>query len=322
MGSSVILPPQGQPAEGPDTSFHSAAVPNIITFTFSNIAPPSTLYIQRDDRLHVKIKNSVAGMGYIISARLLMPIGPLPGQPDQPSPPEVVTAQQGRGWINTIQQELFPTANRVPNEFDIILAEGYLIDIAVAFDGSLGTVNRGQAYITAGLQRGVAGGFRFMQLIADSPGIDMDLGWPGGSLRAPTEGPGFIHTITVGNPAAAADWSFTIPAGARMKLRSAQAQLATSATVANRFPFLHLTDSVNEYALFTPSAAQVASLTVVYHWSPGATQQAVISSQEVVATLSDMVLPPGHVIASTTPGISAGDQWSAIVLSVEEWINA
>lgn len=322
MGSSVILPPMGQPTEGPDPNFTTGAVPNIVTFNFKDVAPPTAVYIQRDDKLSVKFRNSVAGMGFIVSLRLLMPIGPIPGQPDAKADAGTLAAQAPRGWINVIQREFFPTSDRSPNTFLMDIAEGYLLSVSVAYDFNLGVVNRGQAFVTIGLARNTPSPGRFIQLIEDDIGLEMDLAWPGGTIRAPTEGPGFIHSVAVANPAAGADWSFTIPTGSRMRFRAGGAQLVTSATVATRATGFHATDGVTEY-MFAPAVqTQAASLTVRYDYLPGATAVALVGTQTSISLPSDPIFPAGHTIGSATGGIQAGDQWSGIEFCVEEWINA
>lgn len=322
MGSSVILPQTGQPPEGPDPNFQVAAVPNIVTFAYQELAPPTGVYIQRDDKLSVKILNSFVGMGFIVSLRLLMPIGPLPGQPDAKASDESVKQQQARGWVNIIQKEFFPTSDRVQNPFSLDLAEGYLLSVSVAYDFTLGQVSRGQAFISIGLQRNAPSPGRFIQLISDSIGFQMDLAWPGGTIRAATEGPGFIHSITIANPAAGSDWSFTIPVNARMRFSAGAATLTTSAQVAARAPGFHQTDGVNEYFFATAAQTQAASTTVRYNYLPGGSSVPLVGTQTSVTLPSVDVLPPGHVLGSATGVIQTGDQYSGIAFCVEEWINA
>jgi len=320
MGSSVILPPPGQPVEGPDNNFTTGSTPNIVTFAFEGLGPPSNIYVQRDDKIRVKILNSVVGASYILSGRILLPIGPLPGQPDAHASDETYKRQLTRGFIQPIQQVFFPTSDRTPNEFPVELAEGYLLSLAFS-PANAPAVARGQAYATIGLQRGGIVGNRFQQLIADLPANNVDIGWPGGTLRNSTDGPGFIHSIQQANPAAGSDFTFTAAAAQRLRIDSMQAQFAASAAVATRNVEIIVDDGAN--AVWTADVA--AGITA------STTDQIVATGTNaptgVITTVQSIVLPPGLILApgwrirSVTQNIQAADQWSAIWFNVEEWVN-
>lgn len=321
MGGKPILPLAGQPSDSPKEPFHSNSVPNFVSFAFQGIGPPSQTYIQRDDRLHVKILNSVVGAVYQVNARLLLPLG-LSLQPvTPPSAGGAAGAVPAGGLITVVQANFTPSSDRLANEFDVPLAEGYLLSVALGIGPGSTTVRRGAAYATVGLQRGAGTGNRFTQLIADSPGSDLDLGWPGGPLRSSADGPGFIHSLQLANPAAGADFTFVAAAGQRLRVDSFQAQFAASATVATRNISIIVDDGAN--AVWTHDLA--AGITA------SATDQIVATGTNaptgVIATVQSVVLPPGLILApgwrirSSTANIQVGDQWSAIWFNVEEWIN-
>lgn len=121
-----------------------------------------------------------------------------------------------------------------------------------------------------------------------------------------------VEAVT--NPAAGADFSFTLPSN--RAILSIAATLTTSATAGNRTPSVQLKDS-GGHVLFTLSSAvvQAASTTDVYQWVPSAVNQAA-TSPFMLAFPSGMVVPSGGTIASVTSGILAGDQWSAIVIEL------
>lgn len=321
MGSSVILPPPGQPKTGTDPSFKSAAIPNLVSFAFDRLSPPSSVYLQRDDRLHVKILNSAANQSFQLSARLLLPIGPIPGQPDAGGAVDPTKPVNMLGFILPIQQVFTPTSDRTANEFDIPLAEGYLLSVVVSPIAGPGTF-RGQSFVTVGLQRGAAVGFRYMQLISDYAAFNLDLGWPGGPLRGATEPPGFRRTIQQANPAAGADLTFTASFNQKLTITSINAQFVTSAAVATRIVELIVDDGANVMFRIGASITQAAGLTVAYTMASLGTATATVATDAQINLPPGLQLAPGWRIRTNTAAIQAGDQWSNIILNAEEWIQS
>ncbi|HWY55752.1 MAG TPA: hypothetical protein VNZ03_14890 [Terriglobales bacterium] len=127
--------------------------------------------------------------------------------------------------------------------------------------------------------------------------------------------------ITLASPAVGLDWSAPVPATARWRVNAVQAQLATSAVVANRVPHIIITDGQAHTVYNVPSLTnQVAATTFVY--SAGATVvTAFFDSAVVMALPYPLKMLQNWTIASLTTGIQAGDQWSNIVLFVKEWLQ-
>jgi hypothetical protein len=127
--------------------------------------------------------------------------------------------------------------------------------------------------------------------------------------------------ITLAQPALGADWSAAVPATARWRVNALQAQLTTSAAVANRIPHIVITDGQghNVYNMPAPTN-QVAASAVQY--SAGATVvTAFFDSAAVLALPYPLKLLQNWTIASLTTGIQAADQWANIVLYVKEWLQ-
>lgn len=119
--------------------------------------------------------------------------------------------------------------------------------------------------------------------------------------------------IAVGNPAVATDWSFALTKTGT--LLCVAAVLTTSATVANRIPQLVLSDNAGHILSQSSNApAEPASSVVSYYWYPGAGH---INAAGVVVTnpIPPLTLATGWTISTQTSGLSAGDQWSLIVLT-------
>lgn len=118
----------------------------------------------------------------------------------------------------------------------------------------------------------------------------------------------------VSNPAAGADWSQSVPGSHLWTVRAVTATLATSAVVANRQARLILGDGTNTFATLTAPAVQAASLTHVYTWAIGVTPVALGLQQ--LSAMAILDLPVGWTIGVSTLALDAGDQWSAIRLSL------
>jgi hypothetical protein len=127
--------------------------------------------------------------------------------------------------------------------------------------------------------------------------------------------------ITVGAPAAGADWSATVPTPARWRVNALQAQLTTGAAGGNRVPHLVITDGQGHSVYNFPSTAnQLANSTAQY--SAGATvMTAQFDNAQVLVLPYPLKLLQTWTIGTLTTGIQAGDQWSNIVLYVKEWLD-
>ena len=123
----------------------------------------------------------------------------------------------------------------------------------------------------------------------------------------------------VASPAAATDFSIIVPGGRVWRPLAVTAQLVTDATVATRSTSLQVTDQTNTVVAIEAFANQAASLTELYSYSVGSVTGAGGAGNQVVTTaLPDMALPAGYTIKSVTTNMGAADQWSKIVVWVEE----
>jgi len=129
------------------------------------------------------------------------------------------------------------------------------------------------------------------------------------------------RTIAIPSPNAGQDWTATIPAVARWRVKCLQAQLVTSAAAFNRVPHLVISDALGNSVFNFPAITnQVASTTVQY--SAGVGIVSVQFDNAVVWVLPyETHLLQGWKIGTLTTLLQAGDQWSNIALIVEEWLN-
>lgn len=141
-----------------------------------------------------------------------------------------------------------------------------------------------------------------------------------------------MHTkplnLPVPAPAAAADWHFVPSQTDRVIVMSVTALLTTAIAVANRYPALTLKDQEGlPYFTADMGVAQAASLAVNYCWAresnSGATA-APVAGQAMSRPFPDIWLSPGDSLGMVTDNLSAGDQWSNIVIRYytgQRWLD-
>lgn len=128
------------------------------------------------------------------------------------------------------------------------------------------------------------------------------------------------RVVKVPTPVVGADWSIRVPGNARWLIKSLQAQLLTSAAVANRVVHLTLQDpELNGVYNVPVTGNQVAGST--WQYSAGvSTDPVTFDNASTLCIPYETQLNPQWSIGSLTTGLDAGDQWSNIYLNVEEWL--
>lgn len=283
------------PASAP---FVSDALPSELTFATQNLQPPTPLYVTESDSLQLTVWNHMTAIEVDLTGRIL----------------------RADGTIIRIFQPLFPTNNRVANIFKVNLPQGFLLDISINTPAS--AVARGQCFAQCTVVRGASAALSAVQLLAqDYVATGLAMQWPGGLVRSPIEGPGFIvsQTTTVG---AGLDWAFIVPVNARWRIRSITATLNTAATVANRFAGVLLRDSLsNIYYEFVAPYTHTAGISAAYTFAPGIPYVQGGGFTLILPLPTDTTLFSNMKFGSGTNGLQAGDTWTNITASVEEWIE-
>jgi hypothetical protein len=329
MGSSVILPAPGQPKTGPDPTFTGGSVPNIVSFLFDQVGPPSSVYIQRDDQVLISGVSTAAGESITVQGRLLLPYALSAGQPDQGrGPGEGGAPIVGPGIIVPFQSTFALGTGLNSAKLLIAQTEGYLLSLSVSANVA---TQRGQTFVRAWLNRGaqnIINPNAFYLLFADYCTTVGAVGYPIGRVINPVEGPGIIQQYAPSNPAAGADFSVSSAPTGRIRLQTLLAKLVTSATAGNRVVGFTLAMSSPAGVCFRAqdSTPIAASTTVFYNFVQGST---FYRGGGAIGTEVDVVLPapvPWYgrtsiTIASVTQGLLAGDQWSNIILETEEWME-
>ena len=232
----------------------------------------------------------------------------------------------GRSWKedgqpSEISQPIIPGTARALQYFSIPLHHGFLSSATIT--ATAGSPNRGQTLASLYLVRPPATAFFARQLLAQDY-VTSQYGptWPGGRHTLGVEGPGMLYSFSVTSPAAGADWTQTVPTGARWLLHGIYATLATSATAGSRNPLLLVDDGTNRLGAQDTALTQGVSLTNDWTWVPGTPTTGLFATPVNVVDLPfPMPMFAGWRIRTLTAALSATDQWSAIRLLVEEWLE-
>jgi len=288
--------PEVAPAAAEEFPF--VVIPPLCSFAVREIPPPASSYIGPDDYLSLEVRNSIAAQAISFHWRLL----------------------RADGQLILGSHTYWPTADRAVNTWQVRLAEGFLLGCVV---GGGTTAAPGAVYARLLLLRGGGGGVAVAQvLLAGYVVAGAGLVWPYPRFVGPSEGPGRLRVIVGTDPAAGAEILETVPSGARWRVLTVYAALQASATVATRYPTLWAAQDTNMLFQTAPVVGQPASTLYYYSWMRGVDTYSLAGYPQMTQlTLPDLWLTVGQRIGTSTAGFQAGDNWSAPVLYVEEWIE-
>lgn len=298
-GSALVS--AGQPKPFQPGEFVLAGPSNIVTFGLVKVAPPSPLYIQRDDQLAFLFQSSFANDQLLVSGRFLR-------------------AADGQVVPFTAAFKVSGAGNR--NVQTLALGEGYLLSLsAVSFSSSV----RGQLFCTAFIQRGLVATAPLTGanqiLFSDYVMSDQPVGWPGGRIVGAVEGTGGFISGTQANPAAGADISVPVTPNVTLRMHWISATLTTSATVATRIPTFFIGGSGQGVPNVAPITGQAASTAVVYKLIQTVQPYTDAGTNVTLPLPPNLVLPTASsVFVTSTAGIQAGDQWSNIHFIYEQFL--
>jgi hypothetical protein len=259
---------------------------------------PGSFYVTGEDNLRVVIRNSLASAVVTVEGRFL----------------------SVAGEVTPFVQTIAPASDRTAGTTDFRLGDGWILNVSARVTS--GDPQVGQVYVRLLVIRGLGAAPINIGTLAQGYATNADdLAWPGAPIRSSVEGPGWIRTLTVADPAAGADFAATVPTGARWRPLAVHWQIVSSATAANRETALRLTDGTNEIAIVPCGVTQTASTTRRYSFFHTAPRGAGSVQLHVIAPMPRLDLVAGNTIESVTAAIDATDQISAIVIHLEEWIE-
>lgn len=258
--------------------------------------PPVGKYVLADDVLQVNLLSNQGGNLVVLNYRIL-------------------TRDSG---VVLGQETFAPVSNRASTLFSRQLREGFLLSVALVMTSGLG--NSQYTYASVALRRQSQSLLNVMDvLISGYVSQAFPMCWPQSVPQRPTDGAGTLRSILGSVPAAGADISESVPAGARWQLLSLFAQLTTAVAVANRQVNLTLDDGVNIFYETPNGPVQAASLIWEYNFAPLGFAAAVVLTDVAMHYDNAQIIAPGFRIRTDTVSIQAADQWTAPQYLVREW---
>jgi len=179
----------------------------------------------------------------------------------------------------------------------------------------------GQVYAVLEIQRGQGSGDLTMGtvLAAGTPNKFNDVCYPTMPPLNPEALPGYPMVLTVANPAAGADWTYTPAAGTHVTIKNIHAQFVSAAGGPTRSSHIKVLSGATVGADLEANLGIAGGLTVNFNWGHGLPLANTALDQTIIFVpfpLNQRIVP-GMSIATATAGIQAGDQWSAIALDLE-----
>jgi len=270
---------------------------NEVDLSFDSWQPSNAVLIQPDDLLVFQINASVAvsvNLAYVI----LRPDGTV-----------------------LVTQETFTPTGVPPQLFSRRLTEGLLMSLTVT-SAAFFPIDE-FIYIAAAIQRPGVIGFQnanriiLCGYVTESYGIS----YPDTGFQGQWQDKGALTKYNGGTPAAGAEINYS-QSLRRFRIQTLEATLTTSAAVATRSPQLIVTDGTNTTYQSPQGAGQAASLTWTYTWAQLPVAQLQFGTQQLIHYASDQGLGPGDHVQTVTQNLQAGDQWSLVRVSLEQWSNA
>lgn len=271
---------------------------SLVHFIRKHVQPASSVYVTRDDVLELICWVPITNTTVNLSVRMQDPDGQI---------------------IPRFETHVVAANGATPASFKLQNAEGFLLSASIETPGA----PRGQAFVALRVRRG-GGSADITQgeyVMAGYPGAIAGLSFPGSPVVSPLDGRGTPVLLTQGNPAAGAEAIFTVPAGVAWLVKSFRAILTTSAVASNRIVSIQARDGAGDIA-FSVSAGVAQTTGTAFEYDAFAALTVFANPTQVYAAIPpDLLLPAGYSLRTSTAGLLAGDQWSALALLVEQFVG-
>lgn len=274
----------------------------LIHFATDGVPPPTQVYVDANDALFTEIWSTDVSPIVIMRYRILNPAG------------EIIQGQE---------QFAYTVASRISQQFQVQLTEGFLLSLELQMDANQpSNRSRGQTRARVFILRGTKFGLFLSQVLIQGM-IDAKsyLTWPNGLIEVTAGGQGFIRSVTGTTPGAGAEVNETVPQFTRWGFRTLRVVLATSAAVANRAVKLAVTDGANTLFVIESGFTQVASTTFAYNFGLIGARALANLALEHAIPFPQITMLQGYKIVTSTVGLQAGDQYSQLQYSVEDWFD-
>jgi len=225
------------------------------------------------------------------------------------------------GTAQVISETHTPASNRTTTTQDYKLGKGTLLRLTLFVQQ--GTPLIGQTYVLAQLIRGVGGprpvvGTLLGGLITATQAI----AFPGSLILPSTSVEPYLRTVIGSSPAAGAEFSESVPSGARWELVKLFNVFQTSANPGTRTINLGFLSGGQFQGIYLQNAAPGPGGIWNCTWAPNLPNVVYVGLQFVMGPVADRaLLLAGDVFRSFTLGLDVADQWGPPRYTVREWLE-
>jgi hypothetical protein len=206
----------------------------------------------------------------------------------------------------------------------VAMTEGFLLSAAI--ECTTATFQRGGVFCQLELCHGSQQDVRVDQvLLQDFPSTLAAITFPGGLIRAATEGPGQLSSVAVANPGNGTEFNLLATGFRRRLLSQLSCTFTTSAIAGNRVPTLSGNDGAGTFFNFIPVAAAIPPSTTAHLlWMAGGVTPTTFAAG-ALGTLQVMPLPTPYYfgqltgLGSKTAALDVGDAYTQIIYLFQDW---
>lgn len=267
------------------------------------IAAPFQFALSGSENLRVRSANSLAGAVIALQGRILL----------------------DDGTIHPIVFSHTPNSDRSLKTQDFALGTGTLLTLTVFV--STGAPLRGQTFVQVQVIQGFGGAtIALGTLLQGYVTSFQQLAWPGSPIEDSLSGRGWLTIVTPANPPGGSGLTVTAPTGVRWRLQSVDCRLDTDATAVTRQPFIETISGGTVLAHIPPSSYAPPSYVTFFSWvasgNTGNVNQTAPNIRINGAGLGpEIYVRGGDSVVLTGLLLQAGDQFSLVALTVEEWLE-
>lgn len=271
------------------------------SFITANIPAPTQVYVPPDGFFRVNIQNTFTGAQVIINIR---------------------TLRADDGTITVSQDTLLPSNGGNTNTFFLPGVEGFVLSVS-AFTPNL-SLRRGQTFVSIQLGSGSQQDFHLQQvLVQDYIAQGYAAGWPGGTIKLPTEGPGRLVRGNLNAYAAGSEIADQMTANLRWRVAAVTLGFSASVAAGNRVIQFFFDDNLGStvYSVDIPGNIAPGTNTII-SLTAGSGPPSVNNNGYILPIPENFIFRNPYRFRTLTTNLGVADQYSNIVYHAEEWVDS
>ena len=148
------------------------------------------------------------------------------------------------------------------------------------------------------------------------------LTWPMADIKPSDPTPGRITAVSGANPAAGVHATISVPDGQNWRVLAVDITLVTDATISERNFQLIFEVGGSPAFRSVPTINQNASETKQYTFQVGTPGTRFVETNNIIAGIPpNIIIPAGDIITTGGPAMIAGDNFGAMTVTIERWLE-